>query len=229
MKNFDRDVLSLTPLAVEQWGPLVLLHADADAAPFAPNHRGLTERLDGWADLRWVARRSYEVRCNWKVFNDNYLDGGYHIPHMHPSLDAQIAIGSYRTELFDGASVQTCPPSGAAGARIGEGALYAWIHPTLMINRYGPVLDTNTVVPLGPDRCVVHFDFWFAVDADEDFTAQSMAQSEVTQLEDIDISESVQLGTASPGFDRGRYAPNYEKAIHHFHRLLAADLRSAWR
>jgi choline monooxygenase len=236
MRGFDRNAMGLTPLAVQIWGPLVLIHAQPDAAPFAVPELDVRLRNTDWAGLRWVARRSYDVGCNWKVVNDNYLDGGYHIAHMHPTLDAQIDMASYRTELLEGASIQSCPPvlgDGRAkvdvGARIGDGALYAWVHPTLMINRYGPVLDTNTVEALAADRCRVHFDFWFAGDPDDAqaqaFVAESMKQSHTTQLEDIDISESVQLGTASVGFDRGRYAPAWEAAIHHFHRLLAEDLR----
>jgi len=237
MEGFDRDGLGLHPLAVQRWGPLILVCADTMAGPFAAPELDALLAPTGWADLAWVARRSYDVACNWKVFNDNYLDGGYHIAHMHPTLDAQIDMKAYWTELLPGASVQTCPPVEGdpratvdVTARIGSGAIYAWVHPTLMINRYGPVLDTNTVEPLAADRCRVHFDFWFDGDAgaaDESaFVAQSMAQSHVTQLEDIDISESVQVGTGSRSFDRGRYAPAYEKAIHHFHRILAADLRS---
>ena len=235
MQGFDRDGLGLRPLGVQRWGPLVLIHRDPDAAAFVPGPLG--DRLDaaGWADGTWVARRTYDVRCNWKVFNDNYLDGGYHIAHMHPSLDAQIDMRSYRTELLDGASLQTCPPTDGSATdidvatRIGGGAHYAWVHPSLMINRYGPVLDTNTVIPIAPDRCLVHFDFWFQGDAQEsaDFVAASMEQSHTTQLEDIEISESVQRGMASGAFERGRYAPDHEGAIHHFHRILAGDLRRA--
>jgi phenylpropionate dioxygenase-like ring-hydroxylating dioxygenase large terminal subunit len=33
-----------------------------------------------------LARREYIIPCNWKVFADNYLDGGYHVPHAHPDL-----------------------------------------------------------------------------------------------------------------------------------------------
>ena len=29
-----------------------------------------------------------------------------------------------------------------------------------MINRYGPWMDTNVVLPDGPNRCTVHFDYW---------------------------------------------------------------------
>lgn len=40
------------------------------------------------------------------------------------------------------------------------------------------------------------------------------------------ICESVQRGLSSGAFDRGPYSMIREKAQHHFHRLLAGDLRA---
>ena len=34
-----------------------------------------------------------QVGCNWKVFVDNYLDGGYHVQHLHKDLAAALSIG----------------------------------------------------------------------------------------------------------------------------------------
>jgi choline monooxygenase len=146
----------------------------------------------------------------------------------------------YRTEVFERFSIQTAPPAAPAStgdgriafdasARIGPGALYAWIYPSFMLNRYGPCLDTNYVVPLGPDRCEVRYEFFFEEGAGsaEEFVAESIEQSAVTQREDIAICESVQLGLSSSGYDRGRYAPQVEIGEHHFHRLLAESYRQA--
>jgi choline monooxygenase len=213
----------LPALRVATWGLLVLVNADPEAPP--PE----VPPLD-FEDLHWVARREYEVGCNWKAFCDNYLDGGYHIAHVHQSLDAQLDMGSYRTVLGSQWSIQTAD-AGSVPDRIGGGATYVYRYPSLMLNRYGPVLDTNVVIPVSANRCRVLFDFWFdsSVVQDEAFVAASLDQSHVTQLEDIEISESVQVGTESPAFERGRYAPKFEAAIHHFHRLLADDLRRALR
>lgn len=35
-----------------------------------------------------------------------------------------------------------------------------FVFPNLMINRYGPWMDTNVVHPTGPDSCTVRFDWW---------------------------------------------------------------------
>ncbi len=240
VRDFDRDAMGLVPLRVEAWGRWVFVNGDPDAPPLAPRVAPLLASLEegGWGELTYSRSVSWELACNWKVYVDNYLDGGYHIPHMHPTLDAQIDMESYRTETFEHFSVQTCAPAGApdgrigydAGARIGPGAIYAWVYPNWMLNRYGPCLDTNHVVPLGPDRCRVDYEFWFrAADGEEArrFLEESVEQSALTQREDVAICESVQVGLGSSAYDRGRYAPRVEQGEHHFHRLLARDLRRA--
>jgi len=44
----------------------------------------------GLNNLHWFERRRYTLNCNWKVFVDNYLDGGYHVPHLHKGLDSVL-------------------------------------------------------------------------------------------------------------------------------------------
>lgn len=220
VRGFDRAAMSLPPLQTRVWGPWIFVSHD----PVELELDELTRRLDasGWSDLRWVASRSWTVECNWKVYVDNYLDGGYHVPHMHPSLSAQLDMSTYGTELFDAYSIQS---SGGDAERTEGGALYAWIHPNFMINRYGACLDSNHVVPLGSTRCRIDYDFFFARSMREDEIAASMRQSDVTQREDIEICESVQRGLGSRHYDRGRYAPRVEQGEHHFHRLLARCFR----
>jgi choline monooxygenase len=222
----------------------VFINHDPDAAPLVPPIAGLDAELEdgGWGALCFAGKRSWTIACNWKVYVDNYLDGGYHVAHMHPTLDAQLDMAQYRTECFERHSVQTCPPARStderiafsADARIGARAIYAWLYPNFMLNRYGPCLDSNHVVPLDAGHCRVDYEFYFIDGAVEGgaastFARDSMTQSDVTQREDIDICESVQRGLASSSYERGRYAPGVEIGEHHFHRLLAHDYRAALR
>jgi choline monooxygenase len=238
IQNFDRTAMSLPPMAVEIWGPFVCVNPNPLAVSLAEQAPEITQQLGAtrWDQLTWLGRRSYPIRCNWKVFVDNYLDGGYHIPNMHPSLDAQLDMAGYRTTCFGRSSLQTSAPTahGDHGLdydvdqRLGDGTLYAWLYPNFMVNRYGPVLDTNWIVPRGPDAIDVIFDFFFQETEGpqaEAFIERSMAQTHLTQVEDVAVSESVQIGLNSVSFDTGRYAPGAEVGIHHFHRLLAEDLR----
>ena len=239
IKNFDRREMSLVSMRAEIWGPWVFINGNPAAPSLIGRLGELDERLEksGWRDLRFFDRKTWTIECNWKVYADNYLDGGYHIPHMHPSLDAQLDMKGYRTELFGEFSIQSAPAAGVADdrtrvdakERIGAGAIYAWIYPNFTLNRYGPCVDSNYIIPLGPNRCTVVYDFFFQDVEGEDtrkFVEESIAQSDVTQREDIAICESVQVGLGSRSYDRGRYAPNLETGEHHFHRLLYHDLFS---
>lgn len=226
---FDREQFSLKPAAVEAWGSIVFIYLGDDPPALAAQLAPLTPRLEalGTGALTFVARRSYDLRCNWKVYVDNYLDGGYHVSVLHQALAGQLDLDTYRTELFERISIQSCR-GGDFDARIGEAALYAFVYPNLMLNRYGPILDTNWVVPLGHDRTRVVFDFYFLETEGPEargFIEKSVAASHRVQEEDVFISESVQTGLGSPAYDRGIYAPEIEMAAYHFHRLLAADLR----
>jgi hypothetical protein len=49
-----------------------------------------------------------------------------------------------------------------SATRKGDRAWYFWLYPNFMINIYEGVMDTNLVLPIGPDKCRVIFDFYFA-------------------------------------------------------------------
>ena len=186
----------------------------------------LVTRLDdsGWERLVRKERRTYALQCNWKVFIDNYLDGGYHVPYLHPKLSSNLDLNAYRTELYDGYSIQSVSPSEAANQRLAGEAIYGWVYPNLMINRYGPMMDVNVVFPTGPESCRVVFDWYFEEDADEPFVAAALKDSEKVQDEDIDICERLQRGMASMHFKPGPYAPRVEHGKFHFHQLLIENI-----
>jgi choline monooxygenase len=238
--DFRREDNGLVPVAVDAWGPLVWAHLGTNPGGLpeflAPLIRG-TAGL-GVERLRFVARREYRLACNWKVFVDNYLDGGYHVNTVHPALAGVLDYAHYRTEIHPASSVQVSPlrpardAEGAAvgSVRGGENAYYWWVFPNLMLNLYQGVLDTNLVLPMGVGECRVVFDFYFAdtesPQADR-FMAESMAVAERIQQEDVGICEEVQRGLASRSYSTGRFSVRREGAGYHFHRMLARQLRSA--
>jgi len=235
--DFCRDDFGLVPLAVSTWGPTVWVH---DAGPHMPLVDYLaplstTMRPAGLDRLRWHARRDYELACNWKVYVDNFLDGGYHVHTVHPGLAGVLDYSHYRTELFDHCSVQISPlkPAEAGAAegavRTGDNAYYWWVFPNFMVNVYAGVVDTNLVLPLGPDRCRVVFDFYFAEGTSADFAGQSVAVAEQIQREDVGICEEVQRGLKSRAFKTGRFSVRRENGGYQFHQLLAARLREGLR
>jgi choline monooxygenase len=233
--DFAKEDNGLVPLAVDTWGPLVFVHANKPRQSLAEFLAPLTAKTAGLGidKLRFAGRREYILECNWKVFVDNYLDGGYHVNTVHLGLAGALDYAHYRTEVFDECSVQISPikPSDNATVgkvRTGDNAYYWWIYPNLMINIYQGVMDTNLVLPLGTDRCRVLFDFYFAETEGEEarkYIADSIAVAEQVQQEDIGVCEEVQRGLHSRSYSTGRFSAKREAGGYHFHRLLAAALQ----
>ena len=183
--------------------------------------------------LHWAERRRYELDCNWKVFVDNYLDGGYHVPHLHGGLSSVLDNRTYTIELGERSCFQSSAmvADGAEHAtktvRRGARALYYWIYPNFMINCYQGVMDTNLVLPLGIDRTEVIFDYYFSDSwaQTQEQRLASIAVSERIQNEDVAICESVQRGLSSRAYTAGRLSARREGGEHLFHKLLYADLK----
>ncbi|EEH54460.1 chloroplast envelope protein translocase family, partial [Micromonas pusilla CCMP1545] len=237
IEGFDVSDNGLKPLRVDTWGPFVFVNLGGDDASAPPpvnewlGEAGERMRSAGVAEMTHVARREYELNCNWKVFCDNYLDGGYHVPFAHPELASGVSMKSYETTIRGLHSLQTVTAAAAAATdrvrdrddRLGDAALYAFIHPNFMVNRYGKWLDTNWVIPTGAETCKVVFEYYLekgVEGATEAFIEKSLAASDRIQREDTTLCEKVQEGVRSPGYGVGRYAPAVEAAMYHFHALL---------
>lgn len=236
VEEFHKDEQGLPPMHVETWGPFVFVHQGTPAqslADFLAPFPAMTRDL-GLDTLHYFDRREYELQCNWKVFVDNYQDGGYHVNTVHPGLAGALDYSKYRTELHDNNTVQISPLKASddptvARVRTGTHAYYWWIFPNLMINVYQGVMDTNWVLPLGTDRCRVIFEFYFTDVESESarkYNAESIAVAHQVQLEDWGVCEEVQRGLRSRSYDTGRFSVKREAGGYYFHQLLAKTLAS---
>jgi choline monooxygenase len=242
--NFDRADNGLKPIEIATWENWVFARIDAkQSSPLNNSNSSLIDFLGndlvqqikvlGFETLHWVERRRYNLNCNWKVFVDNYLDGGYHVPHLHKGLDSVLDYSNYTIENGERFSLQSSPMVSSnehdevGAVRTGGRALYYWLYPNFMMNYYEGVLDTNLVRPLAVDRTEVVFDFYFA-DVSETVRARNLASINVgdrIQQEDLDICESVQRGLKSRAYEAGRLSVRREAGEHLFHHLLCADLK----
>lgn len=175
--------------------------------------------------------RQYDVDANWALYVDNYLEG-FHIPFVHPSLNQVLEFDAYRTETFALGSVQigiaaddesafALPKSHPDhGQRVA--AYYFWLYPGTMFNVYPWGLSVNVIQPQGPHRTrVVYLRYVW----DESKLDQGAgAGLDEVEYEDEIVVASCARGTRSRLYDRGRYAPDREVGVHHFHRLMIAAL-----
>lgn len=235
-RNFDRSANGLIPIQTAVWEGLVFVRLSTEGSSledFLSSDLARQIRPLGLEKFQWMERRTYALNCNWKVFIDNYLDGGYHVPHLHRGLTSVLDPVKYAIETGEHFCLQSSAISTeeaevqTAAVRRGERALYYWIYPNLMINWYEGVMDTNVVRPLGVDHTEVVFDFYFT-DISE-FAREnnfiSIAVSERIHAEDEAICESVQRGLQSRAYTAGRLSVRREAGEHLFHRLLYADLK----
>ena len=90
-----------------EWGPFVFVNVNSadgkSLTEFETEMQPLLEdfkKMGDYSSLHWggeisianlifilivkQARKIFTLNCNWKLVNDNYLDGEYHIPYVHP-------------------------------------------------------------------------------------------------------------------------------------------------
>jgi choline monooxygenase len=234
VQDFCKEEMSLPPVAVAEWGPFVFVHLLQPREPLAEFLRPLPAWVDsrgGFGTLKWHARKSYDLACNWKVYVDNYLDGGYHVNTVHPGLAGVLDYREYRTACAGRTVLQSSPMKAADGAagrtRTGDLAAYWWLWPNFMLNFYSGVMDTNLVLPLGVDRCRVIFDFYFAEGSSEGFVRDSIAVADQVQAEDLGICEEVQRGLSSRSYSTGRFSVKRENGGYYFHQMLGRQLQAS--
>jgi choline monooxygenase len=236
--NFNRADNGLVPVRVDGWENFILVNLDGRAAPlgeFLGKTSEIVAPLKLRENLHYFDRRIYTLNCNWKVYVDNYLDGGYHVPHAHKGLSSVVEYTKYTIENFERSCLQSSPLDSTAAMESAIGAtrqgtaFYLWVYPNFMINAYSGVMDTNLVLPLGVDKCAVIFDYYFADVSKkaEQHHRKSIAVSEKVQDEDMAICDSVQRGLASRAYVAGRLSVRREAGEHLFHRLLYSDMMQA--
>ncbi|NNC73044.1 MAG: Rieske 2Fe-2S domain-containing protein [Sphingomonadaceae bacterium] len=227
-EGFDKDAIRLAPIDIQEWSGLVYARF-AEGPGFDAMHDGIADYIgdDPFAGMIHRHAIRYEVVCNWKIYVDNFLEG-YHLPYVHPGLNAIVDYSEYTTELGEFWSVQRAPMGENSGAYAAGEAFYFFIYPCTMLNVMPGRLQTNRVVPQGEDRCLVEFDFYYAPGAERRL-AEDIAFSDSVQEEDRTICEHVQKALVSGCYEAGRLSPKREAGVWHWQQLLAAAYDEAGR
>lgn len=226
IEEFKASKVHLKSIGVRTIGPWVFLNFDSSNNDLSHiehiHHKYLAP--SNYQTMEFVIRKTYHIKSNWKIFVDNYLDGGYHVPYAHKQLSSILNMNQYKTIIdHPKTSVQYC-----TGTDRTEGdVIFAYIYPNLMINRYGSLMDTNLVVPIDERNCLIHMDYYYDPQSTTR-TAEELSRTDShrVQNEDIYLCESVQLGLESQAYDSGRYVPTVEHAMHDFHRTLFDQLKN---
>ncbi|MGA8154538.1 MAG: aromatic ring-hydroxylating dioxygenase subunit alpha [Terriglobales bacterium] len=233
VQDFKPEDFALRPVRAEEWFNLVLVNLDPNAEPLRKSLGELPKQAERFAftAMKLCERRTYDMKCNWKTYIDNYLEG-YHLPSVHPGLNRELDYDAYTVEPHSryvrqfnpirGAQPGDAVPRRYQEAREDLTTDYFWIFPNWMLNCYPDNVQVNVIVPLDTERTLAVFD-WYLPESELGSAAakDSVRFSDEVQLEDMAICETVQRNLHSRSYERGRYSVKQEKGVHAFHRMYA--------
>jgi choline monooxygenase len=232
VENFPSAADNLKEYPFAEWNGL--LFSTLDGTDFEELLKPIIERI-GWMPISEfkhdsTRHREWEVEANWALYVDNYLEG-FHIPYVHEDLHGALDYDNYSTELFDGGVLQVgmarkgepCFDLPESSPDYGQeiAAYYYWIFPGLMLNFYPWGLSVNIISPISVNRTkiIYHGYVW-----DENKLGEGAgADLDKVEMEDQFVVEATQQGVSSSAYERGRYSPNRETGVHHFHRILTSQ------
>jgi choline monooxygenase len=228
---FDRKDFGLYPVFLDEWEGLLFVSLTRQELSVAHSCAGIADRIapERLTEKKFARRVVYDVKCNWKAYVDNYLEG-YHVPYVHPELCDLLDLQEYMTETSKCYSLQYSPLKPNETVYGTGQAFYYFLYPNFMLNILPGRLQTNLVLPVSPTSCRVIFDFYYndikSPDARKRME-EDVAYSDKVQQEDIEICEHVQRGLESRVYTTGRFSPETEQGVYHFQSLLKQHYRTA--
>ena len=239
VQRFDPAEFALQPVAASEWSGLIFVNLNDQAEPLLLSLGELPQQAgrSGFDRMKLFERRTYDMKCNWKTYVDNYLEG-YHLPSVHPGLNRELDYNAYIVEPYEHHIKQFSPIRGAQpgdstprryqDARDDLTTDYYWIFPNWMLNCYPDNVSLNIVLPIEPDRSLAIFEWYLPEEGLTTAAAKASVEfSHQIQLEDIAICEAVQKNLHSRSYQRGRYSIKQEKGVHAFHRMYAEAISKA--
>lgn len=230
-RGFPSPEADLSALSLERWGPLAFTSL-RPAMPFSELLAPFEEHVGflPWREAKLDPAGSvdYEIDANWMLYCENYLEG-FHVPFVHPTLARSLNLEGYRYELRPWGSLQVGIAADGAeafelpaghpdhGRRVG--GYYAFLFPNTALNFYPWGISVNVVTPLDVGRTRIGYRSYVLDETRRSGGAGSGLDQ--VEMEDQAVVRGVARGVRSRLYQRGRYAPRHEVAVHQFHRLLA--------
>lgn len=226
--DFCRENYPLHGIAAEIWDGHVFVNLNSDAGPLAAQLGDLRDKFSAWrvGELRRAARKTYDVKCNWKLLVVNYNEC-LHCPILHPLLNrmthylsgtndppAPAYIGGsmnfregVQTMSVHGKRGRACLP-GLTGEDC-ERVLYYTVYSNLFLSLHPDYVMTHTLWPQAVDQTKVICELHFHPDEmkKQDFDpSDAVAFWDTTNREDWRICELSQLGIQSRAYKPGPYS-----------------------
>ncbi len=238
--DLDTEALGLVPVACTVHDGWVWVSENVDAPDIAtvlgPVAQQMAE-LDG-PSLRFVGSRTHQLRCNWKLMVDAFLEV-YHVRTVHPDNAAllyddqtvtvsMLPNGNSRLTVDKRAELRDIPfvspefDNPSVGQLWRQTSTSYGIFPNLVVP-----MDTGAFVwlcmwPVDIDHTELELRWyapaWEGDEVPDDHTGR-MALFETVMAQDTANMAPIQASVASPGA-RPFQIGWHERLIHHFHRAV---------
>lgn len=246
----ERERFGLVPVTSREWlGYLWVCLADQppsfEETVIGPVTRrlgdaGAVERYRV-ADLALGRRISYQVRANWKLIVENFMEC-YHCGSIHPELVAVLPEfrRGYAAQTFVGHGAEYAP--GAEGFTVGGGPGHGrlpgladaqdrryfavTIPPQVFVNLVADHVIVHRMFPLAADRTLVECDWLYppaVIASGADLTSSVELFHRVNQ-QDFAACEQCQPSMASRAYAQGGALVPSEHHISEFHAWVRARL-----
>ncbi|MET7764616.1 aromatic ring-hydroxylating dioxygenase subunit alpha [Streptomyces sp. NPDC005393] len=246
MPDIDRVERGLLPVALREWLGYAWVCLAEEPPSFEETVIGaVAERLGdagaveryGVAGLSLGRRISYDIRANWKLIVENFMEC-YHCATIHPELTEVLP------EFADGLAAQYFVGHGAQFAEEAEGftvdgsagfgritglaaeqdrRYYAiTVRPQVFINLVPDHVIVHRMFPLAPDRTLVECDWLYApeVVASERDLSKSVELFHRVNTQDFDACERTQPAMDSRAYRLGGVLVPSEHHIGAFHQWV---------
>ena len=242
--GFKKCEFSLKPVQVENFCGLLFINLDLDAAPLSEQAAGLEQEIRAYCpsvdDLAFAQRDTYQVKSNWKVMVDNFLEC-YHCHPAHKDFVDLVDMKSYRSVAK---GIYSSHVSNAVKSTdnkafkfekgdvdFGYAGWYLWPNLTIWAYPGDANLSVLQMIPDGAGNTIEYQDWFVQGGSPSPQLKEAMDyQKDILQPEDIGLCESVQRGLNSRGYNQGRFIVDQERtelsehAVHHFQEMVARAL-----
>jgi phenylpropionate dioxygenase-like ring-hydroxylating dioxygenase large terminal subunit len=244
VKDFNKSDFRLKPVRVEDFGGLIFVNMDPEAASLANQAPDLLVGLQRWCPdlpkLKFSQRAGWDIQCNWKTAIENFSEC-YHCTTAHPAFVDFVDMKTYsvathgiwNAQVSRTGSAEKSPYDyNSSDGRTPEYiAIYLWPNHTLWIMPGSGNIGMLYMLPTGPQTCREVMDFYFMDPQPTPAEAESIAYlRDVLQPEDIRLCERVQKGLRSRSYTAGRLVVDEarsgisEHAVHHFQQLYHRNM-----
>jgi len=240
--GFNKKDFDLPQVKVCELGNFIYVNLDPDAVDLnqvaSEFPRECRDAIPGYDDLVFVRRDSFEIKANWKVVIDNFLEC-YHCPIAHPlfmgsknSLCTPTFEGKegeyYSTHIMRSGRPDNVAYKFDATDAIQDGYIWVlWPNTLFMTWPAPPNFFIFHVIPTGPETTMENFDLYCLTNPPGETEARMFDyHAQIVNGEDVGVCEGVQRGIKSRGYNQGRLMINKDRswwsehAVHHFERQV---------